>query len=132
MIDLVDDDSVLMYAIKSYERPGCVKSEFESDFKRFKYIKRILNKYRLTKDIKERLILNHIIILANVFGIEATVRILMYKLAPEDFPAIKTFFIFLNFMPKYIQSIRGQTIISSDIPLDLPLVELLRKLQREV
>ena len=131
MLDL-NDDNVLMYAIKCYDRPGCLQSEFESDYKRFKYIKRLINKYRVAKDVKERLILNHLIILGNVFGVEATVRILLYKLPVADYPAIKTFLIFLNYMPKQVEGIKGKTIISSDIPLDWNLVEVLRKIQREV
>lgn len=126
------EENVLLYAAKHYEKPNSILSEFEADFKRFKYIKRLINKYRTSNKIKERLILNHVIILANVFGIEATVRILMLKLSDEDYPIIKTFLLFLNYMPKYIEGINGKRIISSDIPLDWNLVELLRKIKKEV
>ena len=130
MIDL-NDDNVLIYAIKCYDKPGAIMSEFESDFKRFKYVKRLINKYRINRNIKERLILNHIIILANVFGVEATVRILMLKLDPADYPVIKTFLLFLNYMPKFVKDINGLTIISSDIPLDWSLVEVLREISKD-
>jgi hypothetical protein len=130
MIDL-HDDNVLLYAVKCYDKPGAIMSEFESDFKRFKYVKRLINKYRINRDIKERLILNHIIILANVFGVEATVRILMLKLCPDDYPVIKTFLLYLNYMPKFVQNIEGKTIISSDIPLDWSLVEVLRNITKD-
>lgn len=131
MLDL-NDENVLMYAIKCYDRPGCLQSEFESDYKRFKYIKRLVNKYRNTGEIKERLILNHLIILGNVFGIEATVRILFFKLPEVDYKTIKTFLIFLNYMPKQIVGIKEKPILSSDIPLDWTIVEILRQIKREV
>jgi len=127
MID-INDDNVLIYAIKCYDKPSAIMSEFESDFKRFKYVKRLINKYRINRDIKERLILNHIIILQNVFGVEATVKILFLKVLPEDYPVIKTFLVFLNYMPKIVNSVNGEIIISSDIPLDWSLVEVLRKI----
>ncbi len=128
----ISEDNVLLYAAKCYDKPNSIISEFESDFKRFKYIKRLINKYRTSDEVKERLILNHLIILANVFGIEATVRILMLKLCVDDYPAIKTFLLFLNYMPDYVDGIDGKRIISSDIPLDWNLVEILRKIKREV
>jgi hypothetical protein len=131
MLDL-NDENVLMYAIKCYDRPGCLQSEFESDYKRFKYIKRLVNKYRNTGEIKERLILNHLIILGNVFGIEATVRILFFKLPEVDYKTIKTFLIFLNYMPKQIVGVKEKPILSSDIPLDWTIVEILRQIKREV
>lgn len=130
MIDL-NDENVLIYAVQCYDKLGAIKSEFESDFKRFKYVKRLINKYRINRNIKERLILNHIIILANVFGIEPTVRILMLKMIPEDYPIIKTFLLYLNYMPKYVKSINGKIIISSDISLDWSLVEILRKITQD-
>jgi len=75
----LNDENFIMYAIKAYNKPNCVMSEFEEDIKRIKYIKRLIKRYSITGDLKERLILNHIIILSNVFGIEATVRMLFLK-----------------------------------------------------
>ena len=128
----INDDNLILYAIKCYDKPNCIMSEFETDFKRFKYVKRLINKYRIMRNSRiERLILNHVTILANVFGIEATVRIIFYKLKPEDYSIIKTFLIFLNYMPITVKGINGKNIISSDIPLDWILVEVLRKLKRQ-
>ena len=85
-----------MFAIKAYNKPNCIMSEFEEDIKRIKYVKRLIKKYVVTGDLKERLILNHIIILSNVFGIEATVRMLFLKLDEKHYPILKTFLLFLN------------------------------------
>jgi hypothetical protein len=75
MFDDLNDDNFLIYAAKAYDKPHIIQSEFEEDLKRLKYVKRLLRKYKQTGDFKERLILNHVIILSNVFGVEATVNI---------------------------------------------------------
>lgn len=125
MID-VNNENVYLYAVKCYDKPNAIMSEFEEDYKRFKYIKRLVNRYRIKRDNKERLILNHIIILQNVFGVEATVKILFLKTHKNDYPVIKTFLVFLNYMPDEINTINGKKIISSDISLDWELVNSLR------
>lgn len=99
MLHDLNDDNFLLYAAKAYDSPLPLQSEFEDDLKRLKYVKRLLRKYRQTGDIKERLILNHIIILSNVFGVEPTVNMLFFKVDPEDYPHLKTFLIFLKYMP---------------------------------
>jgi hypothetical protein len=79
MFEILDDSNVLFYAIKCYDKPNCIFSEFEEDYKRIRYIKRLLHKYRLTNQIKERLLLNHLVIAQNVFGVEACTRILFLR-----------------------------------------------------
>lgn len=128
MIDDLNDDTFLIYSMKAYDKPNCIMSEFEEDLKRIKYIKRLIKKYKVTDDLKERLILNHIIILSNVFGIEPAVRILFFKINPEDWDVLKTFLLFLNFMPQTIKSIRGTPINSSDISIDLAVGKKLREI----
>ena len=87
----------MMYAIKHYENPHCEgEKEFHDDMKRFKYIKRLLKKYKVSGVLKERLLLNHIIILRNLFGNEACVTLLLYKTHPEHLAALKSFLLFLN------------------------------------
>ena len=100
MIDDLNDGNFLIYAIKAYDKPQMIQSEFEDDLKRIKYVKRLLRKYRQTGEFKERLVLNHVIILSNVFGVEATVNMLFFKVDREDYPLLKTILIFLNYMPK--------------------------------
>ena len=98
MFDL-NDGNFLIYAAKSYDRPHILQSEFEDDLKRIVYIKRLLRKYNQTDECKERLILNHIIILSNVFGVDAAVNMLFFKCDQVTYPALKTFLLFLQFMP---------------------------------
>ena len=119
MFENLNDDNFIMYAIKAYEKPNCIMSEFEEDIKRIKYVKRLIKKYMATGDLKERLILNHIIILSNVFGIEATVRMLFQKLDEKYYPILKTFLLFLNHMPSIVAGVNGKNINSADITVDL-------------
>ena len=87
----------MMYAIKHYDNPQCEgEKEYHDDMKRFKYIKRLLKKYKTSGDLKERLLLNHIIILRNLFGTEACVTLLLFKTQKEYLTALKSFLIFLN------------------------------------
>lgn len=119
MIENLSDDNFMIYAMKAYDKPNCIMSEFEEDLKRIKYVKRLIKRYKATGELKERLILNHIIILSNVFGIEATVRMLFYKLDEDDFEVLKTFLLFLNFMPKIVRGVGSKDILSSDVSVDL-------------
>ena len=100
-------------------------SEFEGDIKRTKYLKRLFRKFKITKSLKERLIINHIILLNNVFGIEATSRILFYKIDERDYDILKTFLTYLNLMPEAVYGINGKNIYSSDIPLNQDIIEVL-------
>ena len=124
----LNNDSLLLYAIKAYDKINYVKSEFNEDYKTFRYVKRLLQKYRVTGEIRHTLLLNHLTLIYNVFGIEAGTRILFYKIDEADYSVLKTFCVFLNAMPDAILGLNGKDIISSDIPLDLKIVELLRKI----
>ena len=90
-------DNLLVYAAQNYYNPKCIDSdEFLEDLKRFKYIKRLLNRYRDTGQLSERLILNHLVVIFNVFDIEAGLNILELKLELEYWSVIKPFLIFLK------------------------------------
>ena len=128
MFDDLNDDNFLIYAMKAYNSPHCIVSEFESDIKRTKYLKRLFRRYKVTKSLKERLILNHIILLNNVFGPEATARILFYKIDERDYDILKTFLMYLNIMPDAIYGINGRNIHTADIPIDINVVEILGKI----
>ena len=128
MIDGLNDDNFLIYAMKCYNAPHCILSEFESDIKRIKYLKRLFRRYKVTKSLKERLILNHIILLNNVFGPEATARILFYKIDERDYDILKTFLSYLNIMPDMIYGINGRNIRTGDIPIDINIAEILRQI----
>ena len=128
MIDDLNDDNFLIYAMKCYNAPHCIMSEFESDIKRTKYLKRLFRRYKIAKSLKERLILNHIILLNNVFGPEATARILFYKIDERDYDILKTFLGYLNIAPEMIYGIRGKNISVVDIPIDVNVAEILRQI----
>ena len=128
MIDDLNDDNFLIYAMKCYNAPHCIISEFESDIKRTKYLKRLFRRYKISKSLKERLILNHIILLNNVFGPEATARILFYKIDERDYDILKTFLAYLNIAPEMIYGIRGKNISVVDIPIDVNVAEILRQI----
>lgn len=127
MIDDLNDHTFLMYSLKAYNKPNCILSEYEEDLKRLKYIKRLIRKYKSGGELKERLILNHIIILANTFGVEATVRLLFFRIDKEDYDVLKTFLLYLNYMPNTVYSIHGKNIYSADITVDLKVGQHLRK-----
>lgn len=126
MIDNLTDDNFIIFAMKAYDKPNCIMSEFEDDLKRIKYVKRLIKRYKVAGDLKERLILNHLIILANVFGVEASVKMLFYKLDKDDYHILKTFLLFLNFMPSIIGHIRGRILTSSEITVDIHVGKKLR------
>lgn len=126
--DDLNESNVLLYAAKCYEKPNCIDSEFDEDYKRIRYIKRLLHRYRVTGEIKERLLLNHLVITQNVFGVEASTRMLFLRIDKKDYSALKTFLIYTSAMPDVVRGIRSENIRSSDIPLDLKIVDSLRKI----
>jgi len=125
MFDDLNEENFLIYAMKCYTTPNCIMSEFEGDIKRTKYLKRLFRRYKVTKSLKERLILNHIILLNNVFGPEPTARILFYRIDERDYDILKTFLCYLKIMPEIIYGINGKNISSYDIPMDPNVAEIL-------
>ena len=120
MYENITTNNFVMYAIKHYENPQCEgEKEFHDDMKRFKYIKRLFKKYILSGQLKERLLLNHIIILRNLFGTEACVTLLLFKTHREYLSVLKSFLIFLNM-------IREDEL--TDIESDSYVLKALRKL----
>jgi small nuclear ribonucleoprotein (snRNP)-like protein len=97
MYEHITTQNFVMYAVKHYENPQCEgEKEFHDDMKRFKYIKRLFKKYSMSGQLKERLLLNHIIVLRNLFGTEACVTLLLFKTQKEYLGVLKSFLIFLN------------------------------------
>lgn len=124
MNEKLDETNFLLYAARHYENPQCYDTiEFYDDLKRIKYIRRLFNIYQESGELKERLILNHIIILYNVFGVIPATRMLFFKLY-EHKEQLKPFLVFLNFMPLSIINItlQGITLKSTDIISD-PVIE---------
>jgi len=130
MFNDLNYDNFTIYAAKFYDRPNIIQSEFEEDLQRLKYVKRLLKKYRQTGDFKERLILNHVIILSNCFGVEATVNMLFFKVDPEDYPILKTILLYLNYMPENFKiTFHKYYVRQQEIPVDLYIAQKLRELQ---
>ena len=128
--DDLNEGNFLMYSMKEYNNIQCVDiEEYYDDLKKIKYIKRLFNIYLNDGQLKERLILNHLIVFYNVFPIQAGTRILFYKIEEHFWPMLKTFLIFLERMPDKIESIRGKTILSTDIKLDDGIVTRLRTIR---
>tara|TARA_B100000965_G_C19000806_1_gene502317 strand:- start:68 stop:430 length:363 start_codon:yes stop_codon:yes gene_type:complete len=120
MYETINQSNVVMYAIRHYNNPQCEgEKEFEDDMKRFKYIKRLLRKNHDTGILKERLLLNHLIVLHNVFGTTACVTLLLYKIQKEYWSVLKSFLIFLN-------SITEEEL--SDIEENKDVLDVLRKI----
>lgn len=125
----LDETNFLLFAAKHYDNPHCHDTvEFFDDLKRFKYLKRLFGKYQECGELRERLILNHIIILYNVFGESAT-RMLFMKLEGYH-EYLKPFVVMLGFMPDRIANIgpNNITYMSSDIIMDQHIVDVLRKI----
>lgn len=121
--EILHDENYLMYAMKSYNNPHCRGiEEFHEDLNRIKYLKRLLRKYTQTGDLKERLILNHLIVFYNVFGIVPATRILFSRIENDVHSILKTFMVYLNYLPE--QDIPEADIKS--ITLDQTVVEVLR------
>jgi len=130
MYEKLDETNFLLYSAKHYENPQCYDTiEFYDDLKRFKYLKRLFNIYAETGDLKDRLILNHIIIIYNIFGLIPATRMLFFKLY-EYKEYLKPFLEFLHFMPDKVLNIglTGENINSKDIISDENILEKLRKI----
>tara|TARA_B100000287_G_scaffold341901_1_gene328508 strand:- start:220 stop:612 length:393 start_codon:yes stop_codon:yes gene_type:complete len=97
----LNEGNFRLFAIKNYENPQAVtEADFDKDLNHFKYIKRLLKRYKNTGELKSHLILNHFIVLYNIFG-EAATPMLFHKIEPELWPVMKTFVLFLNKLPEY-------------------------------
>ena len=106
MREKLSPNNFVLYAMKMYSNPVCAGiEEFKEDISRVKYIKRLLIKFKKNNELRERLILNHLIILQNVFGAEASSRILFYKLPKELHSYLKTFLLYLNYLPASIPEV---------------------------
>jgi len=102
--DDLNDNNYLLFAIKNYENPQAItKEDFEDDLKRIKYVKRLLKRYKNTGELRTHLILNHLIVLFNVFG-DAAVPLLFFKLDEELWSSTKSFLLFLNRIPEHPRS----------------------------
>ena len=98
MFDTLDDSNFMLFAAKSYDASYFDQLEFEEDLKRIKYIKRLFRKYTITGDIKIRLVLNHIIVLQNVFGADVAISLLLFKVDRHYWPVLKACLDYLGYL----------------------------------
>lgn len=99
LFDIITDDNFELFAANSYNNPHCIDvEEFQGDLNRFRYVKRLLGRYESCGDLQERLILNHLIVLGNVFGIDPLKKMLFFKVDEKHYPVIKPFLVFLHYL----------------------------------
>lgn len=120
MFQKITNENFLLFAIKHYDNPQCVgEEEFYDDMKRFTYIKKLFSKYDESKILKERLILNHIIIITNLFGVDAGTTLLFFKTDQKYWTYLKTFLLYLNMLNEYELK---------EIPIDQQIKSILEKI----
>ena len=120
LFDTLNEDNFILYASHYYQNSQCTNiEEFYDDLNRFKYLKRLLKRYHESGDLQERLILNHLVVIYNVFGIPSGNKMVFYKIQREYWPTLKPFLVYLDYLPE------SELV---DIPLDEKVVEKLRKL----
>ena len=118
----LNEDNFLLFAIKNYENPQAVtKEDFDKDLNHFKYIKRLLKRYKNTGELKIPLLINHFIVLYNIFG-DAATPMLFFKIEKELWSSMKTFVLFLNKLPEYPKC------YIHDVPVDLYCLTELQKI----
>lgn len=127
MTEVLNEATFLFYAARHYDNPHCLDTdEFLDDLKRFSYIKRLFTKYQRTGVLKERMILNHLIVLYNTFGSHAT-NMLFFKLDTDYYPYLKPFLLTMGYLPEFIEQ-DGTVISANSISMDLKILETLKDL----
>ena len=123
MMDIFEDlneENFTLFAIRHYDNPQCTSTEeFYEDIRRFRYLKRLLKRYHRTGELRERLILNHLIILSNVFGVTNALKMLQYKIDDDYWPVLKTCLLYLDYIDEEWEV---------EIPLDQTAVERMREI----
>lgn len=128
MYDNLTDNNLTMFAVKYYDNPNCIDIlEFQQDLDRIKYIKKLFKRYQAKGDLKERLILNHLVILYNVFDPQALTRILGFKLG-DHLHILKPFLDYLGYWPVTINGVDGINIDCEGVPADSKVIDILRQL----
>lgn len=116
IFDEVNDDNFMIFAAKHYYNPTCIDvEEFYEDLNRFKYVKRLLNRYIETGNLSERLILNHLIVIFNAFDIKPALKMLEHKLDEKHWPIVKPFLVFLRHIAndQYVEIVMDKKVIEA-------------------
>jgi hypothetical protein len=127
MNEPLNQKNFILYCAKNYDSNHCSSTDdFYEDLNRIRYIKKLITRYTETGELKERLILNHVMILHNVFGPTVTCRILYFKLK-DQFKYVKPFLLLLNILPDYLYNINQEKVIDINcIDMDTRIVNALR------
>ena len=127
MFENLNENNFQIFAMKNYTNPNCTDMlEFYDDLKRIGYLKRLFRKYKETGDLKDRLIINHLLVLYNTFEPRAMTRMLILKL-DDHLDCLKPFLIALNYWTTNVGKIDGKVIKDSDISLDQQIVQIIRQ-----
>jgi hypothetical protein len=128
MFDNLTDQNFALYAAKNYDNPSCVDVlEYQEDLNRIKYLKRLFRRYEETGELKERLIINHLVVIYNVFEHQAATRMLALKLC-DYLHVLKPFLVMLGYWPITIDSVNGSDIDCRGVPVDENIVDKLRRI----
>lgn len=112
----LNEDNLILFLMKHYDNPGCSGiQEFHDDIKKFKYVRRLFKKYEQQSILRERLIINHLVVLNNLFGVEATTQVLLYKIDPKHYPYLKTFMLYLNMDVEQIDTVAIDSFIADKL-----------------
>ena len=130
MIENLTNENFILLASRYYRNPQCGSTEeFLSDLKRIKYLKKIITRYSTSGLIDERLVLNHIIILYNVFGAEFVSRIFILKML-NQMKYLKPFLLYLNILPNKIKNVNGLFYDTVEFDMDQGIIDKLREIER--
>lgn len=130
--EVLTDDNFVLYAAKQYDNPNCTSvSDFNDDLRIVSYIKRLINKYQRTGTVKIQLLLNHVVTLYNLFGVDFSTKALFLKISTNSYSILKTILVYLSYMPDRVIGVGDQntTINSSDISIDMNIAAMLRNIK---
>ena len=130
LFDDLNEKNYLHFAMKYYDNRQCTSvEEFNEDLNKIKYVKRLFNRFLETGELRTNLILNHLIVIYNVFENEAATRMLFFRVEKKFYSILKPFLIFLNRLPEKIRGIDGEDIQTNHIPLNETTIKELRKIE---
>lgn len=129
LFDDLTDENFELFAMKYYVNTQCTSvAEFQEDVNKIRYIKRLLNRFAETGELKTVLLLNHLVVIYNVFENVAATRMLFFSIEKKYYSVLKPFLLYLNRLPRVVEGIRGSDIITTEIPLNQVTIRELRKI----
>ena len=131
LFDDLNEKNYVHFAMKYYMNNQCTSiEEFNEDLNKIKYVKRLFNRFLETGELRTNLIMNHLIVIYNVFETEAATRMLFFKVEKRFYSILKPFLLFMERLPKIVKGIDGKDVVVNDIPLNEMTVKELRKIEK--